>query len=76
MGSMRVLLFTAASFLIFALGVLVALIFVQFDKMRVVDLQAQQMYEHACTSQGNVLLDGVCYDPVKLNEAKVLIQTG
>ena len=73
---MRVLLFTAASFLIFALGVLVALIFVQFDKMRVVDLQAQQMYEHACISQGNVLLDWVCYDPVKLNEAKVLIQTG
>jgi len=37
---------------------------------------ADRMYWSACYGQGGVIVDSSCYDPVKLNEAKIFIQFG
>lgn len=73
---MRAAIIAASAVVVFVIGALSGILFMHLDAAGKVDRQAQEIYEHACVAQGNVVLDGVCYNPVMLNEAKVFIQTG
>ena len=55
----------------------VAIVFiVQGNIQRNIDEQLQQQYVQACISNGGIILDSACYDPIKLEEAKLHIPTG
>lgn len=41
-----------------------------------IEQELQQQYVQACISNGGIILDNACYNPVKLEEAKLHIPTG
>lgn len=59
------------------IAVVVAMVFiVQGNEQHKIDEQLQQQYVQACISNGGIILDNACFNPVKLEEAKLHIPTG
>lgn len=72
----RVIDYLGIGFIISCIVCVAALFILETVEANTINDNLQKQYVQACNSNGGVVVDNACFDPIKLEEAKLHIPTG